>query len=77
MMTRNRKSQNQSGQKTFSSVNRWVRFAVIAIVASLLSGCDDPQVYGSIGVSSGYGGYGRYGSSPRMHGSISVGGRIM
>ena len=44
-----------------------------------LSGCDDPQVYGSVGVSSGYssyGGYGRYNTGPRMHGSITVGGRI-
>lgn len=47
-----------------------------------LSGCDDPQVYGSVGVSSGYGGYGGYyggyggWGQPRMHTSISVGGRI-
>lgn len=44
-----------------------------------LAGCEEPQVYGSIGVSSGYssyGGYGRYGGGPRMHGSITIGGRI-
>ena len=44
-----------------------------------LAGCDDPQVYGSVGVSSGYGGYyGGYGGwgAPRMHTSISIGGRI-
>lgn len=48
----------------------------------LLSGCDDPQVYGSVGVSSGYssyngyrGGYrGGYGRGART--SVSVGGRI-
>ena len=52
------------------------------VTMSLLSGCDDPQVYGSVGVSSGYstysghrGGYrGGYGSGVRT--SISVGGRI-
>ncbi len=62
---------------TLSIVNRWLRLAAIALLASTLSGCDDPQVYGSIGVSSGYGGYGGYSSGPRMRGSISVGGRIM
>lgn len=48
-----------------------------------LTGCDPSKasVYGSIGVSSGYssyyGSYGRgYNSGPRMHGSISIGGRI-
>ena len=49
---------------------------VIGLVAGL-SGCDDPQVYGSIGISSGYSSYGHhrgYGSGMRT--SISVGGRI-
>ena len=52
------------------------------IVASMLSlsGCDDPQVYGSVGISSGYSSYGHYGgrhnSGPRMRGNIRVGGRI-
>jgi hypothetical protein len=48
-------------------------------LSSFLIGCDDPQVYGTVGVSSGYssyGGHGRYNSGPRMRGSISVGGRI-
>ncbi len=59
-----------------------IRAAKLVLVLCLLltlSGCEDPQVYGSIGVSSGYssyGGYGRYDSGPRMHGSITVGGRI-
>lgn len=55
---------------------------LLAAVFSLLSGCDDPQVYGSVGVSSGYSNYGGYhggrygygGSGVRT--SISVGGRI-
>jgi len=54
------------------------RFLALSLVTGLtlsLSGCDDPQVYGSVGISSGYGGYGGWGS-PRMHTSISVGGRI-
>lgn len=49
-----------------------------------LGGCSDPQIYGSVGVSSGYGGYyggpyyggGYYGGGPRMRTSISIGGRI-
>ena len=44
------------------------------MVLALLSGCDDPQVYGSVGISSGYGSYGGWGSG--MHTSISIGGRI-
>ena len=47
---------------------------LIAILVSGLSGCSDPHVYGSIGISSGYGGH--YGSGPRVNTSISVGGRI-
>jgi hypothetical protein len=55
------------------------KFLTLIAICGSLSGCDDPQVYGSVGVSSyGGGGYygGRYGGSPRMGGSISVGGRI-
>lgn len=51
----------------------------LAALALLLSGCDDPQIYGSVGMSTGYGGYyGGYGGwgAPRMHTSISIGGRI-
>jgi hypothetical protein len=55
------------------------KLITLVAICSVLASCDDPQVYGSVGVSSGYssyGGYGRYNSGPRMHGSISVGGRI-
>ncbi len=63
--------------KAFNSL---VKGLLVAGLLSVLSGCDDPQVYGSVGVSSGYssyGGYhhGRYGGSG-MRTSISVGGRI-
>jgi hypothetical protein len=51
-----------------------LRVALVAAVISL-GGCSDPQIYGSVGVSSGYGHGGYYGS-PRMHTSISIGGRI-
>ncbi len=51
-----------------------LRLAVVAVLLASLSGCDDPQVYGSIGVSSGYGSYGGWGSG--VHTSISIGGRI-
>jgi hypothetical protein len=64
--------------------NKAVRFGgllAMALIFSSLAGCDDPQVYGSVGVSSyGGGGYygrgGYYGGGPRVGGSISVGGRI-
>ena len=58
---------------------RRVLWLPLVAVVLLLSGCDDPQVYGSVGMSTGYGGYyGGYGgwSQPRMHTSISIGGRI-
>jgi hypothetical protein len=55
---------------------RWTKFTVIISLAICLTGCDDPQVYGSVGISSGYSSYGGYNSGPRMRGSISVGGRI-
>ena len=56
----------------------------MAAAMILLTGCDDPQVYGSVGVSSGYGGgyghynrYNRYGGyNTGMRTSVSVGGRI-
>jgi hypothetical protein len=49
------------------------RSLLLLAMAASLSSCD-PQVYGSVGVSSSsWGGYGGS-SSPRMRGSISVGG---
>lgn len=56
------------------SLKRWIKVVMIAVAALALSGCEDPQVYGSIGISSGYGSYGGWGSGMRT--SISVGGRI-
>ncbi len=58
---------------------RLLSFAAFLLLTLNLTGCNDPQVYGSIGVSSGYSSYGRYNhrrSGPRMHGSITVNGRI-
>ena len=51
---------------------------LLVCVCSMLSGCDDPQVYGSVGVSSGYSSYGHYrgGYNSGVRTSISVGGRI-
>ena len=53
----------------------------LLIVTANLSACSNKSVYGSVGVSSGYSSNGfnnhhRHGSGRRMHGSISVGGRI-
>jgi hypothetical protein len=60
------------------SIKRFFKVVIAVSVLASLSGCD-PQVYGSVGVSSSFGSYhgNRYGSSPRMNGSISVGGRIL
>ncbi len=55
-------------------LNRCLRVLLVAGLAAGLSGCSDPQVYGSVGVSSGFGGW--HGSGTRVHTSISVGGRI-
>ena len=55
---------------------------MLVCVFSTLSGCDDPQVYGSVGVSSGYSNYGGYNRGRYGYGgsgvrtSVSVGGRI-
>lgn len=51
------------------------RVLLLLAVCSSLGGCDDMQVYGSVGVSS-YSGYGGYHGSPGMGTSVSVGGRI-
>ena len=52
-----------------------VKIALVLGLLAGLSGCSDPQVYGSVGISNGFGGHGGYGS-PRVRTSISVGGRI-
>ena len=54
--------------------SRLARLLALIFVCSNLSGCDDPQIYGSVGVSS-YGGGGYYGGT-RMGGSVTIGGRI-
>jgi hypothetical protein len=63
-----------------SMVKRILQSGPIVVAILCLSGCNEPQVYGSVGVSSGYSSYGHYGgrynSGPRMHGSIRGGGRI-
>lgn len=47
-----------------------VRTLLLLALASSVSSCD-PQIYGSVGMSSWGGGYN---SGPRMGGSISIGG---
>lgn len=49
---------------------RFVRVLLLLLVAASLAGCEQPQVYGSIGYSS----YGSHGGG--FGGSISLGGRI-
>lgn len=56
-------------------MKRAIRIILLGGLCLMLSSCEDPQVYGSIGVSS-YGGGGYYGHG-RGYGSVSIGGRIM
>ena len=51
-----------------------LRILVLGTLCLGLSGCDDPQIYGSVGFSS-YSGGGYYGGGG-MGTSISIGGRI-
>ncbi len=57
-----------------------LKLASLLIVVAYLSSCSNQSVYGSVGVSTGYSSHGfnhhRHGSGRRMHGSMSVGGRI-
>jgi len=59
---------------------RIVRLVTLLAACMVLNGCEEPRVYGSIGISSygggGYYGGGYYGGGPRVGGSISIGGRI-
>lgn len=55
-------------------LNSGLKVAALLILVASLSGCNSRSVYGSIGVSSGYSSHGSSGA--RMHGSISIGGRI-
>ena len=57
-------------------IKRLLRVLLLTVLAFTLSGCEDPQVYGSVGFSS-YSGGGYYRGGPSMGGSISIGGRIM
>lgn len=52
-------------RKTFNAA----KIAAVIATCLLLGGCDNVQVYGSVGYSS-YGGYGGYGTR------VGVGGRI-
>ena len=49
------------------------RLLLLLLVAASLGSCKNASVYGSVGVSSGFS---SYGGGSRMHGSISIGGRI-
>jgi hypothetical protein len=53
-----------------------IRALAIALLCIPLAGCDDVQVYGSVGVSS-FSGYGGYGYGGYGYGtSLTVGGRL-
>ncbi len=55
---------------------RLTKLVLIAVLGSMLSACEDPQVYGSVGVSSWGGSGGGYRGGSRMGGSVTIGGRI-
>jgi len=58
------------------TLSRLIRMAVLLVTASLIAGCDDVRVYGSVGYSS-YGGYGGgYYGGPAYGTSVTIGGRI-
>lgn len=53
-----------------------MRAVLLSGLVLALPGCSDPHVYGSIGISSGYGSWGHGGWGSGVSTSISVGGRI-
>lgn len=59
---------------TKNMISRIGKLLALVVLCSGLSACEDPQVYGSVGVSS-YGGGGYRGGS-RGGASVSIGGRI-
>ncbi len=57
-------------------LSRAVAALLVVAACAGLAGCEDPQVYGSVGFSTGYSHYGYGGWGSGMHSSISIGGRI-
>ena len=57
-----------------SNLKRTIRALLLGVLCLGLSGCEDPQIYGSVGFSS-YSGGGYYGRGG-MGTSVSIGGRI-
>jgi hypothetical protein len=58
------------------NVARRIAALVLAAACASLAGCEDPQVYGSVGFSTGYSNYGYGGWGSGMRSSITIGGRI-
>lgn len=57
----------------------WRKLGVLTLITLclMLSGCEEPRVYGSVGFSSYSGGGYHRGGMGGMGGSISIGGRIL
>lgn len=53
-----------------------LRALAFTLLVMSLSGCEDPQIYGSVGISSGFSSWGSGGWGGGMGTSISIGGRI-
>ena len=56
-----------------SKVKTLIHTLILLSLCAGLSSCDEPRVYGSIGISS----YGGYHGGARVGGSVSIGGRIL
>lgn len=54
----------------------WLRLVLLSVLVLGLSGCSDPHVYGSIGISTGYSSWGHGGWGGGIGTNISIGGRI-
>ncbi len=63
---------SDNGKRNMRDAIKFGKLILVVVVCSSLGGCDEPQVYGSIGVSSYGGSYG----GMRTGTSISIGGRI-
>jgi hypothetical protein len=55
---------------------RYLRVALLTAAVLALSGCSDPHVYGSIGISTGHSSWGHGGWGGGINTNISMGGRI-
>jgi hypothetical protein len=57
-------------------MKKFIRMVLISGLLAALGGCSiEPNIYGNIGISSGYSNY-HNGSGPHLQGDIHIGGRL-